>query len=89
MTDVKSIIQPVRFGLSATEAAEAIGISATFFRTLVTEGRMPPPRIINTRQIWDVDELRSAFKSLPHAPGTVPDEEVDTWADLGKRAASK
>jgi predicted DNA-binding transcriptional regulator AlpA len=44
----------------------AIGISASKFRALVEDGRMPSPRRIDGRSIWDVDELRAAFKALPH-----------------------
>lgn len=70
---------PVVFGLGAIEAAAAVGLSASFFRSLVDEGRMPPPREINGRRVWDVDELRAAFKALPHASGPA---EIDTWADV-------
>jgi predicted DNA-binding transcriptional regulator AlpA len=59
---------PVVFGLGQVEAAAAIGISVSKFRTLVEDGRMPSPRRIDGRSIWDVDELRAAFKALPHEP---------------------
>ena len=76
-------LAPVRFGLSAVEAAEAIGVSATLFRAMVDDRRMPRPRAINTRQVWDIDELRAAFKALPHSGGSPADgDEVDTWADV-------
>jgi predicted DNA-binding transcriptional regulator AlpA len=57
---------PVVFGLGEIEAAAAIGVSASKFRALVKDGRMPSPRRIDGRAIWDVDELRAAFKALPH-----------------------
>jgi len=57
---------PVVFGLGEIEAAAAIGISASKFRMLVKDGRMPRPRRIDGRAIWDVDELLAAFKNLPH-----------------------
>lgn len=56
---------PVVFGLGESEAAAAIGVCATTFRTLVDEGKMPTPRKIGERKVYDVDELRAAFKSLP------------------------
>lgn len=56
---------PVVFGLSEAEAAAAIGVSATLFRKLVAEGKMPGPRKVGARRVYDVDELRAAFKSLP------------------------
>jgi len=34
---------PVVFGLGEVEAAAAIGVSASKFRTLVKDGRMPSP----------------------------------------------
>jgi hypothetical protein len=72
-------ILPVIFGLGEVEAAAAIGISATKFRALVEEKRMPSPRRLDGRMIWDVDELRAAFKALPHAD---EDEKADSWADV-------
>jgi hypothetical protein len=70
---------PVVFGLGVVEAAAAIGVSASKFRALVDEGRMPLPRRIDGRTIWDVDELRAAFKALPHDGES---EKVNSWADL-------
>jgi hypothetical protein len=72
-------ILPVVFGLGEMEAAAAIGISATKFRALVEEKRMPSPRRLDGRKIWDVDELRAAFKALPHVH---EDEKADSWADV-------
>jgi len=69
---------PVIFGLGEQGAAAAIGISASKFRLLVNERRMPSPRRLDGRKIWDVDELRAAFKALLHED----DEEADSWGDL-------
>lgn len=71
---------PVTFGLGRVEAAAAVGISATTFDALVGSGKMPRPRLINSRRVWDVDELRLAFKALPR-DGEV--EEDQSWADVG------
>lgn len=71
---------PTVFGLGRVEAAAAVGISATTFDTLVAAGRMPRPRLINARKVWDVDELRAAFKCLPRDG---EDREDETWADVG------
>jgi hypothetical protein len=70
---------PVVFGLGELEAAAAIGISATKFRSMVVQKRMPSPTRLDGRNIWDVDELRAAFKALPHEKEM---EEADSWADL-------
>lgn len=70
---------PPVLGLPAPEAAAAIGISATKFRQLVADDRMPRPRRLDGKLLWDVDELRDAFKALPHDGGGA---EEDTWADV-------
>jgi hypothetical protein len=71
---------PIVFGLSEAEAAAAIGVSATKFRELRKAKRMPAPRRIDNRLVYDVDELRAAFKTMPHDG----DESCrrDTWADV-------
>lgn len=71
---------PTVFGLGRVEAAAAVGISATTFDTMVASGKMPRPRMINSRKVWDVDELRAAFKCLPRDG---EDQEDETWADVG------
>jgi excisionase family DNA binding protein len=70
----------MRFGLSAREAADAIGVSPNTFLKMVDDGRMPRPRCIGSRNVWDVDEVYSCFKSLPHDQQN--EDEADTWADL-------
>jgi predicted DNA-binding transcriptional regulator AlpA len=45
------------------------GISSTLFDQLVADGRMPRPRRINGRKVWDVRELDLAFDALPHEDG--------------------
>jgi hypothetical protein len=61
------------------ELAAAIGISASKFRALVEDGRMPSPRRVDDRSIWDVDELRAAFKALPHEGDC---GKANSWADV-------
>lgn len=70
---------PFCFGLSATQAAEAVGVGLTTFLQLVEEGKMPRPRCIRSRKLWDVDEVRECFKALPHDKQI---EEANTWSDL-------
>jgi predicted DNA-binding transcriptional regulator AlpA len=81
MTSRREILPrlPIVFGLSEEEAAAAVGISSSKFRELVKSRRMPPPRRIDGRLVFDVDELREAFKAMPHVDETA---EVDTWADV-------
>jgi predicted DNA-binding transcriptional regulator AlpA len=68
-----------RRGLSRIEAAMYLGISPTKFDALIADGRMPRPRMIDSRKVWDIVELDSAFDDLPHdAPSIVP---ANSWAD--------
>jgi excisionase family DNA binding protein len=55
-----------RRGLGRTEAAMYLGISPSKFDELVKDGRMPRPRIIDARKLWDIYELDMAFDELPH-----------------------
>ena len=52
-------------GLSRTEAARYVGISPTLFDELVKDGRMPGPRRINSRAVWDRIEVDVFFDALP------------------------
>jgi hypothetical protein len=85
---------PIVFGLPELEAAASVGVSQTKFRSLVESGMMPEPRVVGGKLVYDVDELRAAFKALPHRHGgsaADPDDyeaEEDTWADLTPRRAS-
>lgn len=54
-----------RRGLSRVEAAIYIGVSATKFDELVGDGRMPRPKRIDGRKIWDIRTLDLAFDDLP------------------------
>ncbi len=54
-----------RRGLSRDEAAMYVGISAGKFDELVSDGRMPPPRRIDGRRVWDIRSLDVAFDRLP------------------------
>jgi excisionase family DNA binding protein len=68
---------PIRRGLDENEAAIYLSLSPSFFRRLVTDGRMPRPRLIGERRIWDVEELDLAFKTLPREGGDVQPLFID------------
>ncbi len=53
-----------RRGLKREEAALYIGISASKFDQLVNDSRMPQPRRIDGRKVWDIRELDTAFDEL-------------------------
>lgn len=61
---VRQLTQPRR-GLSREEAAVYVGVSPTTFSELVEAGRMPPPKLIGARRVWDLVALDSAFEALP------------------------
>jgi predicted DNA-binding transcriptional regulator AlpA len=66
MSRALSDIRPVpRRGLSHEEAAMFIGVSARKFDQLVADGRMPLPRRIDGRKVWDIRALDLAFDALP------------------------
>ena len=54
-----------RRGLSRTEAAIYLGVSPSKFDELVEDHRMPRPRLIDRRKVWDLHELDMAFDELP------------------------
>ena len=56
-------------GLSRIESAAYIGVSPTKFDTLVKDGRMPGPKRIDRRTVWDRLQLDNAFTALPDDAG--------------------
>ena len=54
-----------RRGLSHDEAAMYVGISPSKFDELLGDGRMPAPRRIDGRKVWDIRDLDLAFDALP------------------------
>jgi predicted DNA-binding transcriptional regulator AlpA len=63
-----------RRGLSRIEAAMYLGISPSKFDELVRGGRMPKPKRIDTRKVWDLYQLDLAFDELP--------DEGNSWDDV-------
>ena len=51
-------------GLSRVQAAEYIGVGTTKFDELVIDGRMPKPKRIDGRTVWDRIKLDEAFAAL-------------------------
>jgi predicted DNA-binding transcriptional regulator AlpA len=63
-------------GLSRSEAAAYIGVSASLFDEMVKDGRMPGPKRVNSRVIWDRRQLDEAFEELPEPGISNPWDEV-------------
>jgi predicted DNA-binding transcriptional regulator AlpA len=59
-------------GLNRTQAAAYIGVSASLFDEMVKDGRMPAPKRINARTVWDWMALDEAFTALPDSANENP-----------------
>jgi hypothetical protein len=74
------IERPVpRRGLSRVEAAAYVGVSPNKFDELVRDGRMPVPKRIDGRKVWDIHNLDLAFDVLPTENET---SGGSTWDDF-------
>ena len=62
-------------GLSREEAAAFIGISPSLFDILVKDGRMPKPKRINARTVWDRIRLDAAFEALADTDDASAEDE--------------
>ncbi len=58
-----SLSYPPR-GMSRDEAARYVGVSITKFEEMVADGRMPRPKRIDGRVVWDRLRLEAAFTDL-------------------------
>lgn len=77
-TDVLPASLPPR-GLSREEAAAYVGVGVTKFDAMVTDGRMPHPKKIDGRRVWDRHRLDSAFAALPTEGGDDNEGADDVW----------
>ncbi len=59
------------------QAAEYIGVGGTKFDEMVADGRMPLPKRIDGRTVWDRDKLDERFAAL---------DEDDASADAASKA---
>ena len=74
---VRSLPLPTARGLNRVAAAAYIGVSPFLFDEMVADGRMPKPKRVNARTVWDVRKLDLAFDALPGDEDSDPDSE---WA---------
>jgi excisionase family DNA binding protein len=61
---IDSLSYPPR-GMSRDEAARYVGVGATKFDEMVADGRMPRPKRVDGRVIWDRLRIEVAFSDLP------------------------
>ena len=66
-------------GLCRVEAAAYLGVSPSLFDEMVRDGRMPAPKRINARTVWDRRKLDFAFDALPG------DEETNPWDEENEK----
>ena len=59
-------------GVSSAQAAAYVGVSNTLFQEMVSDGRMPRPKRINARNVWDRRQIDEAFDLLPEDGGPNP-----------------
>lgn len=59
-------------GLCRETAAAYIGVGVTKFDEMVGDGRMPPPKLVDTRKVWDRTALDAAFSALPEEADSRP-----------------
>jgi predicted DNA-binding transcriptional regulator AlpA len=62
-------------GLSRVDAAAYIGTGTTKFDEMVCDGRMPKPKRIDGRTVWDIRKLDEYFDALPG------DEQANPWEE--------
>ena len=65
--------------ISREAAAAYIGISPSKFDELVRDKRMPLPKRIDARKVWDVRQLDAAADNLPVDCMSAAD---DSWGDV-------
>jgi predicted DNA-binding transcriptional regulator AlpA len=59
-------------GLCRAKAAAYVGVSPSLFDSMVADGRMPKPKRINSRTVWDRHMFDEAFAALPDGSDNNP-----------------
>lgn len=65
MSNVARSLEYAPRGLGREEAARYIGVGTSKFDQMVMDGRMPHPKTIDRRRVWDREALDMAFDNLP------------------------
>lgn len=63
-------------GLSRVQSAAYVGVGSTKFDEMVADGRMPKPKRVDGRTIWDRLEIDESFASLPSEATANPWDEA-------------
>jgi hypothetical protein len=75
-----SLAYPPR-GMSRDEAARYIGVGTTKFDEMVADRRMPRPKRVDGRVIWDRLKIEAAFTDLPEEKKVNPFDRILTEPD--------
>jgi hypothetical protein len=62
-------------GLSREESAAYVGVGVTKFDEMVDDGRMPQPKHVDGRVIWDRLKLDRSFEMLGESEG----DDANPW----------
>jgi predicted DNA-binding transcriptional regulator AlpA len=83
-TKIDTVAYPPR-GLSRDDAARYVGVGVSKFDQMVADGRMPKPKRVDGRVIWDRLRIDAAFTDLPEESTANPLDRIlerDSWADV-------
>ncbi|WP_108259389.1 hypothetical protein [Mangrovicoccus ximenensis] len=69
-------LPPARM-LSRVEAAAYVGVSPSFFDSLIAEGTMPQSLQLRRRRLWDVRQLDAAIDHL--RPEESAEDDLNEW----------
>lgn len=80
----------VPIGLSRVQASAYVGVSPPLFDSMVVDGRMPKPKRINRRLVWDRREIEDSFRTLDDGAGDSrvvrlpgpPGPDAPEWDDV-------
>jgi hypothetical protein len=69
-------------GLSRVQASAYVGVGVTKFDQMVADHRMPPPKAVDGRLVWDRLKLDEAFEALPERGEAGQHAPEDVWDDV-------
>lgn len=72
-------------GMDRIEAARYIGVGVTKFDEMVADKRMPHPKKVDGRMVWDRIQLDAAFTDLPSREDAV--NKIDAILARGRARA--
>ena len=68
----------IPFAVSRDTGAALLGISGGTFDKLVRAGKLPEPREVESRILWDAKEIEAAWRAMPKRGQPSTSNEWDT-----------